>query len=90
MLFGPCLQGTESLVTLIRRFEGLGDGNLNGEVPTAVHASLLGHIDPGADHHWVADRTDIVQLVDLALRGTDVPEEVNHSLDEFGLHTAWR
>ena len=76
-------------MAFIGSFEGLGDGDLNREVPSSIHPAFLGHVDPGTHHQGVADRADVIELVDLAFGGTDIPEEVHHPLNELGLNTTY-
>lgn len=76
-------------MAFIGSFEGLGDGDLNREVPSSIHPAFLGHVDPRAYHQGIADRADVIELVDLAFRGADIPEEVHHPLNELGLNTTY-
>jgi hypothetical protein len=83
------------LADLLGRLSGIGslDGhvelNIDREVPATVHAALGRHVDPRADLDGIDQGTDIVETVNLALGSTDVPEEVDHLLNENVLRTSY-
>lgn len=87
MLVGPLGHASYG-VAGVGSLDGKFERDLDGEEPTAVHAALGAHVDPGAYLEGIDQRAHVVKTVDLALWCPYVPEEVHHPLNEDVLRTA--